>query len=87
MGVKIRDLDPAAIEGSETCDRCEEQVMWITFGVDHKGDEDAWGVCACPFTQWYKMHEPIKVFRSVPAHMIGESVLDASGKPISLGTS
>lgn len=86
MPVKIRDLFPAGVGGSEVCDRCNEPVAWITFGVDHKGDEEDLGVCACPFTQWVKVHEPIKVFRSVPSQMKGETVFDAGGNSITLGS-
>lgn len=80
--VRIRDLDPAAIIGSETCDRCFAPVHWITFGVDHKGDEEDWGVCACPYTQWVKTHEPIKVYRSIPAQLVGHIFLDAHGNEV-----
>jgi hypothetical protein len=39
-------------------------------------------VCACPFTQWVKTHEPIKVYRSVPAQLTGETCVDAHGNGI-----
>ncbi len=59
---KPKDLMPAACDSAIDCDRCQERMVWVTFGPGQKST----GVCGCPWTVWEREEVHGQVFRSAP---------------------
>ncbi len=59
---KPKDLMPAGCDSEIDCDRCQERMVWLTFGAALKST----GVCGCPWTLWEREEVHGTVFRSVP---------------------